>query len=530
MEKINMDFKNTCRIVFGTEIGELPEFAPYLSEMLFPFSKAKSSLSGKEVVLTGHHYPPSAEYASQDELGMGAPAPKPLSINDIKDIDSLFEAASERAVYCGNKGFGTNMDVTMSDNAADCFNVHSCFDTYNLKNSAYCSIGRLSENLFGVSMFRGCSHLIRSFNCGGSQPGAARSFETYMGLSLAECYYVFGCSGCSNCMFSFNLRNKSHCIGNLQLTKEKYFELKKKLVGEIAEILKKDKRIFSIADIVAGKDAQPEEVEMRYPPAPPASQKAFASASKVVLGSEHNVDKLAPWLMEKTLKRAKVAGYEGKMAFWVDLPVTKKIPHSRLAGLEVALASSGRTIRLEDGDELGKIAKKAAEIAVFTIERTDGNAINATETVIRMDCSNIHSLWGAVSSQNCAFSTLDTESKYIFGGFLRILHCDFCINCFNTTKCKNCLECDSCYTCRNCYFCHNCENVEEGILCFNLKGARYAILNQSVSKEEYMRVKKMLLDYMNSELEEKGKLERSIFALALPHLEAKKGGKSSKPV
>ena len=81
------------------------------------------------------------------------------------------------------------------------------------------------------------------------------------------------------------------------------------------------------------------------------------------------------------------------------------------------------------------------------------------------------------------------------------------------TKCSGCFECDSCFSCRNCFFCHNCENVEEGILCFNLKGARYAILNQSVSKEEYMRVKKMLLSYINGELETKGALEKSIFAL-----------------
>jgi hypothetical protein len=55
--------------------------------------------------------------------------------------------------------------------------------------------------------------------------------------------------------------------------------------------------------------------------------------------------------------------------------------------------------------------------------------------------------------------------------------------------------------------------VEEGILCFNLKGARYAVLNQPVSKEEYARIKGMLLSYINKELSEKGGLERSVFEL-----------------
>jgi hypothetical protein len=62
-----------------------------------------------------------------------------------------------------------------------------------------------------------------------------------------------------------------------------------------------------------------------------------------------------------------------------------------------------------------------------------------------------------------------------------------------------------------------------------LKGGRYAVLNQQLPKEEYLRIKRMLLDYINKELEEKGRLERSIFALALPHPEAKERGKPAKP-
>ncbi len=84
-----------------------------------------------------------------------------------------------------------------------------------------------------------------------------------------------------------------------------------------------------------------------------------------------------------------------------------------------------------------------------------------------------------------------------------MLNSQFCISCDNVTNRSNCLECDSCVSCRGCYFCHNYENLEEGVLCFNLKGARYAVLNQAVSKEEFMRVKKMLLDYLNRKLGEK---------------------------
>jgi len=57
--------------------------------------------------------------------------------------------------------------------------------------------------------------------------------------------------------------------------------------------------------------------------------------------------------------------------------------------------------------------------------------------------------------------------------------------------------------------------VEKGIFCFNLKGARYAVLNQQVSKEEYLRVKMILLEYINRELEEKAGLDFDIFSIGV---------------
>ena len=118
-----------------------------------------------------------------------------------------------------------------------------------------------------------------------------------------------------------------------------------------------------------------------------------------------------------------------------------------------------------------------------------------------------------MGSRHSAFSSIVTESEHIFGGYVRVLNSQFCINSHNVTRCSGCFECDSCYTCRNCYFCHNCENVEEGLFCFNLKGARYAVLNQQVPKEEFLRIKRMLLDFINSELEKKGRLDVDIFSL-----------------
>lgn len=94
-----------------------------------------------------------------------------------------------------------------------------------------------------------------------------------------------------------------------------------------------------------------------------------------------------------------------------------------------------------------------------------------------------------------------------------MLDSEFCINCYDVVKAKRCFEVDSSSNCGDCYYCHNIEGCEECILCFNVKGMRYAVLNQQLPKEEYLRIKRMLLDYLNRELDAKKKVARSIFRL-----------------
>jgi len=528
MEKINSDFKKTCKILFGQEIGELPEFAPYLKEGMFPYTIARSLASGKEVMLSGPYYPKDAMFISQEEVALQKFAP--LSINDIKDIDSLFAAASERAAYCGNKVFGTCLDVSEVDNCSDCMGVHHSHDIYSVKNAAYCSNGRLSDSLYGVSGFCRSHQCIRGAWCAGPGLGASRCFETYGSVGISGAYYAFNCSGCSDVMFSFNLRGRNHCIGNLELTKERYSSLKEKLVAEIAQKLRRDKKIFSIVDLVGKEDFQEGAEALRYVDAPPVVGKAFGSCCRVVLGKENGaLPKFSGWLAKRAVKVRRVRGMNGTPTFHSDYPILNKIPVSRTATLDEALAGAEKMkIQLQEGEmpALDEIARRAGKVAVFTFEKREGRCMDITEGPGASDSTSCHRLLYAFSNTLSAFSSVVTESKYVFGGYLRILNSEFCLSCYNLTQCSKCFEADSSYRSRGLCFCHNCENVEEGILCFNLKGARYAVLNQPVSKEWYMRVKKMLLDYLNRELEEKGALERSIFSLSA-HPEAKQRGKSA---
>jgi len=524
MEKINADFKKTCKILFGQEIGELKEFAPYLSESNWPYVMGGSCVSGKQVMLSGPHYSKSARFASQEEI----PSLKfaPVSINDIKDIDSLFAAAAENAVYCGNKIFGKSIGVETADNIVDSIEVHKSHDIYQSKYMAYCSVGRFAESSYGVNNFQFARNSMRCHIC--FLKGAQRCFETYLTSGISDSYYTMNCTSCTDLMFSFNLRSKSNCIGNRQLTRERYLALKQKLVSEMAEKLKKDKRLFSLADMFRGASGEEKELEGISP----ETEKALSTALRIVLQKEHKeVARLTPWLEKRAVKVRRTKGAGGASVLKYETPTLKGIAASKLAPLEMALQSATKCIELGEGEtpSLGEVAKRAAATALLTLEMNEGNNLNVRQAPVKYDSTDTERLWFSLHSKHSGMSSIVTDSEYCFGGYIRILESQFCVSCNNITKCSGCFECDSCFSCRNCLFCHNCENVEEGILCFNLKGARYAILNQSVSKEEYMRVKRMLLDYINGELEKKGALERSVFSLAA-HSETKKGGKASVPV
>jgi len=518
MKKIDVDFKKTCQILFGQEIGELDEFAKYLSETNWPYVMGKSCVSGKTVLLSGPYYQKSARFASQEEIH--ALKFTPVSINDIKDVDSLFSAASENAVYCGNKVFGKNLSIELADNIVDCVDVHNSHDIYQSKYVAYCSVGRYAESIYGVNNFQFARNSMRCHIC--FLKGAQRCFETYLTSGISDSYYTMNCSSCSDLMFSFNLRNKSCCIGNLQLTRERYASLKQKLASEMAEKLKKDKRLFSLADMMKGTSGAEEERKMISP----ETEHALSAALQVVLQREHkNTARFAPWLEKRTVKVRRTAGAGEISILKYETPTLKGIASGKLASLEKALQSASSCIEIngEEMPALEEVAKRIASKALVTLEMVEGNNLAMRQTPVMYNSTNNEGLWFSLHSKHSGLSSIVTDSEYCFGGYIRILECQFCVSCNNITKCSGCFECDSCFSCRNCFFCHNCENVEEGILCFNLKGARYAILNQSVSKEEYARVKKMLLGYINGELGKKGKLERSIFSLASTHHEAKNG-------
>lgn len=508
-------FDAASKVLFGQPLGKLEEFAPYLSEMMLPYRTVPSSVSGKAVMLSNPYYPKGAAAVSQEELVQSKPAS--FSPNDIKDIDSLFRAASENAVFCGNKTFGRNSDVSEVDNAVDCVLVHHSHNTRNVKYAAHCSHMRESEHVFGCTGFPKSAFSMRVWWGVGSN----RCFESYYGVNLSETYYCFNCVDCSNVIFGFNLRAKRNVIGGLQLTKERYAGLKGKLVSEMAGELRRKKRLFSVPDIASfGRHADeiPADKESRDSPVPPKVESAFSSTAKIVLGQERSgVKKYSKWLTTRAVGFRKVKGAFSTPAYKVDfMPLIGRIPADRLATLSEAMEHTRKNpiaIGENETPSLREILSRVSKNAIFSLEFVGGLADNVADTPHIFGGSNIYRILDVTEGKDSAYTSTCVQSEHIFGGYLRALDSQFCINCYDITKCKGCFEVDSSYSCRDSYFCHNCENVSDSMFCFNAKALQYAVCNVLVGREEFMRLKKMLLEYLNNQLDKSCEIKESVFSL-----------------
>lgn len=245
---INDAWKSTCKAILGDEIGDLEQYAGYLSRYVGHLDTRKSSISGRTVSIDAKYLDRGARILSHDEMeeyGKKTASIK-LDINEIKDIDSILGAVGEKAYYAGNIISGKSAEIHGSTRCTDSIFVYNSYDIYAGKYVAYSSGVRFGEYMFGSSFVGDSRFLIGGYE----STENTRCFDSIRDWACSDCYFSVDCHGCSNIMFSFNLRNKRNCIGNLELPREKYSELRAKLLEDIRNELRQKKRIASLIDII----------------------------------------------------------------------------------------------------------------------------------------------------------------------------------------------------------------------------------------------------------------------------------------
>ena len=395
------------------------------------------------------------------------------------------------------------------DNCTDSNYVYLSHYVVSSKYVAYSDFVRVnSEFIFGAGPLMHGSHLIRIM---GSE-GLSRGFECAASCFCSDMYLAFNCMGCTECMFSFNLRSRKYCIGNLELPRERYLEIKKKLVPEIREYLIRHKRFHSIFDFAQppSKEAiarvrAPKVVRGKGDLAPIENE--FKAATKLIFGKELSpIDKYEKLLSERVEKIRKAKTPFGNDIWYSNYMWSWKVPKSRMVSREEADEAAKQHIFIGGDEEVSveSIREKVKDIAFYAVDMSEGNNSNNVQNPIEYGATDSYKVSDCTYSKKCGYDTHVQHCEGVFGSSILMADSSFSLRCHDCVKVSNCMDMDSCKNCFRCMFCHNCEGLSDCMFCFNTKNKSYAIGNFDVGREKYLQIKKMVVGELLARLEEHG--------------------------
>lgn len=513
-------FRRTFNLLLGDGEAELGEFEGYLQQYLRPPAMKKSTLTGKTVVFSGDGYCRNSRSVSYDETSERRF--KPLNLNEIKDIDNILDAIDDRIYYTGNKVLGNSELVANSDLCIDCFHVANSTNIRNSKYVAYSTMIRESEFVFGSSTSGKARHMIRTVSY-----NSARCFDAYYVADTSDTYFSHNCVGCTHNMFSLNQRGSRYVIGNLQLEKDRYFKLKTKLLGEVREKLLRDKMFPSIFNLRWRPHGLP-EIAVKESPAEQNTRKidkAFGVTTRIVLGKDLGpVVLFETWLGEHTATvEMKKTGFgrETPVPF-SSFPFFLDVDRDRFATNEEALELGKLKIELgEDAITVEKIRNRIESIAYYSPEIKVGKNQNIIGCPLSENSINLYKVVDANIVKDSGVSGQVFNSENIFGSFW-VIDSRFCLNCYHSANLSGCFEMDGCSNCRDSMFCHNSENLDNCMFCFNTKSKRYAVGNVELGREEYLRIRGLVLGQIVEHLEREGRFDYDIYNIGCKREATKK--------
>ena len=460
--QLQKGWDSTCRVIFGQEMGELSDYSKYLAKWNMKSAKANSCISGKEVTLVSSDYPKSARFVSADEISLNRDYS--LSINQIKDLDSLLAALSEKCEYAGNRRLGNNMLVESSDVVTDSQYV---FASTNIEKSAcvYQSfmIRKDSKYSFGSGWLAKGEFVLR---CLGAHT-IKRCFESHYAVSSSDLYYCHSCVGCHDLLFSFGQRSASYKIGNLALPKDKYRKIKANLVSEMAGRLKQDKALPLLIELASGAPAahlpKISPIEPKDEKNMGTIRKGFANTYGIILKRQpkHSLEEYGRWLSDKSIAVEPCTTPYGRKATRAkDFTWMRIIPDSRLVSVFELLEIGKHPMPEQAASSLDRVFSYMRDNLFATCEFFDGENFNVNETPCTYGAVGTYRAFDATDAENVAYTSIALNTKFVYGGNW-LLESEFCMNCSYSNHLARCLEMDFCTKCSDCHFCHNCEGLSD---------------------------------------------------------------------
>lgn len=526
---LNQAWNSTCRVLLRGEVGPLVDYTYYLKKYVGPVRTERKSAFSERLVTTGDDdFGYDVRFISNEEQAEYQKRySAPFDINQIKDLDSLLSALSERFIYSGDVVLGKFHEVERSNRCSNVQFVQDSQDVSDCQYVAHCAMLRHSKYVFGSDCTGEIDYVIKNFQGWKS----TRMLETTNTQYCSDVYFAANVRYCQECMFCFNQSGKRHMIGNFELPKDRYLALKGKLLTEMTDELKRKKDIISIAELLGApaRGGKPEtrpkswDTNSSFPyfgrPAdyPLALDEAFASTCQVLLGRPLTgpMTDYEGWLMRHVRAPPKTKSPLSGKPLWV-LPILFNEP---VRNTHVSLEEAAEAGKKKIGEDevarltLANASSLLSPIALFTCEVTLGQNAQVADTVSYSDAVRCFASSTMYDSKECAYDTWVSHNAERMFGCDHTFYSKSCIHAYRSLRMMRCFEVSDSLDSTDCYFSHNVENCQDCMFCFNVKGKRFAIGNVEMKKEDYLRIKKLVLAEIAQKLEKDKTLPWGIYNL-----------------
>jgi hypothetical protein len=249
-DRLEEAFAATTKILFGKPLQQLDRYSAWLLERIAAIHLAQSAIGSGTAAIPEYSffgYMPKSRVVSFEQ----APTAAQKKISEPADGVSLAQLLPEIkkiAYFVPTFAEGNNLDVTGTACYLDCVNVKKSFDPFDTKHSACVFQTLHAENIFGCYYNINVTFSIHCYNCLNVQ----RCFEMDTAKNCSDSFFCHNVENLDNCMFCFNTKSKRYAIGNVEVSKEKYLQIKSQLLERILPQLEKNRRLpFDIYDVLA---------------------------------------------------------------------------------------------------------------------------------------------------------------------------------------------------------------------------------------------------------------------------------------
>ena len=236
-DKVSESFSMTAKLLFGKPLGPIEKYAGWLQNRIHPGKSVPSSIGKGTCYLPDYGFfrkLPKNRVVSFENLD-GAAKMKIRLEKGHAGLAAISDELGKFAYFVPTFMEGRNLNVENTAVYIDCINVREAFDPFTTKNSAYTFSTMDSECVFGCYRIVQCNFIIHCYNTYNSN----RCFEMDGAKTCTDCYFCHNVENLQNCMFCFNVKNKHYAIGNVEVGKEKYLQMKQMLVQWILQGLEK---------------------------------------------------------------------------------------------------------------------------------------------------------------------------------------------------------------------------------------------------------------------------------------------------